>query len=78
MELYLKGVAYVSAKSEGCTLSTGTIVWMSTQTFTLKEFIESGRFCEWRGRHEWEPIQNVRCICYRCKICGKEHEGFLK
>lgn len=27
-----------------------------SETYTLKEFVESGRFCEWNGGHQWKWI----------------------
>ena len=31
----------------------GWRVIKGTQSYTLSEFVSSGKFCEWRGKHEW-------------------------
>lgn len=48
----------------------------STEEFTLSEFVNSGKFCEWRGKHEWEQ-RNHFYACMDCEsrywiclICG--------
>lgn len=54
----------------------------SSKSFTLTNFVSSGRFCEWRGKHEWkerdknnlihaEPFDNW---VYSCAICQKKRK----
>jgi len=35
--------------------SAGYRVIRGIESFTLSDFLISGRFCEWRGKHEWIP-----------------------
>lgn len=46
---------------EGYKLAVGTwtlngqnwIVSKGSEAYTFEDFVSSGRFCEWRGKHEW-------------------------
>lgn len=29
-----------------------------TESFTLSDFVNSGKFCEWRGKHEWKDAEH--------------------
>ena len=78
--------------------STFTVVLMSvtmnkvyavikgTEAYTLSDFVTSGKFCEWRGEHDWEmgsckkenkPLHesidefNQPYNYYHCKICNR-------
>lgn len=49
-------------------------VGKGTESYTLNEFVSSGKFCEWRGRHEW--VTNFETdYRYKCIICERYRLG---
>ena len=60
------------------------IVRKDSQAFTLDEFVKSGELCKWRGKHEWQAVEELFADgcnspthwewhreAYRCSICRK-------
>lgn len=48
-------------------ISSDTATWIvakGSQTYTLDEFVKSGKFCEWRRRHEWAVEDNAPPLHY--------------
>src|SRR3990167_3291633 len=56
------------------------VVAKGSETFILDEFVSSGRFCAWRGKHEWQiRFHSFACMeCdrryYTCLICGRDRK----
>lgn len=53
------------------------VVKMGTQTYTLDEFVSGGKFCAWRGKHEFVGaivLENGKIIkdSAHCSICGRK------
>lgn len=70
------------------TWNMGYQVIRGSESYTLDEFISSGKFCEWRGKHEWVtsawPLscieygtmesREICSICHRCRRRIKVHQ----
>lgn len=68
-------------------ISIGTVVWRvskGTESFTLDEFVSSGKFCKWRGGHKWKWVGAIFTDPFadisgqKCKICGRCRQKVLK
>ena len=73
--LMLCGIASASEHTEAYAAIKASGTWSvtkGTEAYTLDEFVESGKFCKWRGRHEWgEPLWTSLCRTEECSICHR-------
>jgi len=59
-----------------------------TETLTLDAFVKSGKFCEWRGHHEWTNNCTITTADFWktwnsygsdfCSICGRGRKKIKK